>query len=223
LQEYFTQSGYQVDTVSNGDELHQYRQEHSEPNIILLDVMMPGEDGFALCQSIRKNSNVPIIMLTAVSNEMDQIVGLEIGADDYVAKPFNPRQLMARVKALLRRTQVEKTSEGSALPRTIRFGEWCLDTLSHRLSHQSESEPQVLSGNEFTLLMLFLTHPNQVLDRDTISQSLHGREALPFERGLDVQLSRLRQRLGKSEQHPQYIKTLRGNGYMLTTPVAVEF
>jgi DNA-binding response OmpR family regulator len=223
LEEYLTKSGFDVSSVGDGAELETHLQSQGYPDLILLDVMLPGDDGFTLCQRFRKNSNVPIIMLTAVSDETDQIIGLEIGADDYIAKPFSPRQLMARIKALLRRIQVVDDKPSDALPKQIIFGDWTLGTLAHRISHNESAEEMDLSGSDFSLLMLFLTRPNEVLDRDTISFATRGREALPFERGIDVQLSRLRSRLGGSAKYPHYIKTMRGNGYIMVVPVHYEY
>lgn len=222
LDEYLTRSGYQVTTVADGVQLKAHLSQEGFPDLILLDIMLPGEDGFSLCQYIRRESSVPIIMLTAVSEETDQIIGLEIGADDYIAKPFNPRHLIARIKAVLRRVQVRQEKSSDTLPKQILFGDWSLDTLAHRLTHQETQTQHELSGSDFALLMLFLTRPNEVLDRDTISYATRGRESLPFERGIDVQLSRLRQRLGDSARYPHYIKTMRGNGYILSVPVSYE-
>lgn len=224
LQEYLTKSGYTVITAEDGIAM-KLRLEADDPDLILLDVMMPGDDGFTLCQFVRKTSEVPIMMLTAASDEMDQILGLEIGADDYIAKPFSPRQLLARIKALLRRTRPvaqDEFQQPATLPRTIRFGHWRLETLSHRLYNLQTEQDFELTGGDFSLLMLFLSRPNEVLDRDTISNATRGREALPFERGIDVQLSRLRQRLGDSGKQPKFIKTMRGNGYIFTAPVTYE-
>lgn len=222
LDEYLSKAGFRVTAVGDGEELSHYTDEHGYPDLILLDVMLPGDDGFSICQKIRKHSNVPIIMLTAVSDETDQIIGLEIGADDYIAKPFSPRQLMARIKALLRRVHVTEDEQAatSGLPRRVLFGHWRLDTLSHQATRNGTDEVIELSGSDFTLLMLFLSHPNEILDRDTISVATRGRESMPFERGIDVQLSRLRHRLGKDGS--KYIKTMRGNGYMFTAPVTFE-
>ncbi|MGF1755914.1 response regulator transcription factor [Vibrio makurazakiensis] len=222
LEEYLSKSGFRVSSVGDGIELEKHIESEGYPDLILLDVMLPGEDGFTLCQKVRKHSNVPIIMLTAVSDETDQIIGLEIGADDYIAKPFSPRQLMARIKALLRRAHVVEEKPTDALPKHILFGDWCLDTLAHRLTNSETEQDFDLTGSDFSLLMLFLNRPNEILDRDTISFATRGREALPFERGIDVQLSRLRQRLGDSGKYPQYIKTMRGNGYILAVPVSFE-
>lgn len=222
LDEYLTKTGFTVDTVGNGVELEHYIEKNGYPDLILLDVMMPGDDGFTLCQKMREDSNVPIIMLTAVSDETDQIIGLEIGADDYIAKPFSPRQLVARIKAVLRRIQALKANEQPELPAKFHFGDWTLDTVSQRITHHITGEEQELSGSDYALLVLFLTHPKDLLDKDTISYEIKGREALPNERAIDVQLSRLRQRLGKSEAHPTYIKTMRGNGYILAVSVESE-
>lgn len=223
LQEYLTKQGYVVNTVNDGEQMHRHIEQNDYPDLILLDVMLPGDDGFSLCQAVRRTSSTPIIMLTAVSDDTDQIIGLEIGADDYLAKPFNPRHLSARIKAVLRR--VKGTQEGQDVnlaAKPIRFGDWRLDTLAHRITHQETQQSHDLSGSDFSLLMLFLQKPNQILDRDTISFATRGREALPFERGIDVQLSRLRQRLGASDKYPHYIKTMRGNGYLLSVPVSYE-
>jgi DNA-binding response OmpR family regulator len=219
LDEYLTQVGFVVDTVGDGEQLLNYLSNNGEPDLILLDVMLPGDDGFTLCQQIRKTSMVPIIMLTAVSDETDQIIGLEIGADDYIAKPFSPRKLMARIKALLRRTQPSEDKDNNpSIPKFITFGDWRLETLTQRITHLISQDQHELSGGDFMLLMLFLMQPNEVLDKNTISQETRGREALPLERGIDVQISRLRQRLGESSQFPCYIKTMRGNGYILAVP-----
>lgn len=219
LDEYLTKAGYTVILASEGESMKQ-RLLEGEPDLILLDVMMPGEDGFTLCQQIRRDSNVPIMMLTAVSDETDQIVGLELGADDYVAKPFSPRQLTARIKALLRRTQV--VEQPAQKPQVYTFSHFRLNAKTHSLIDLDNNEESELSGKDFTLLMLFLENPNQILDRDTISQAMKGRDALPTERGIDVQLSRLRNRLGDSGKNPKLIKTMRGDGYILAADVSHE-
>lgn len=192
------------------------------PDLILLDVMMPGDDGFTLCQHIRKSSNVPIIMLTAVSDEMDQIIGLEIGADDYIAKPFSPRQLLARIKALLRRIKPTDSLPLSTEAKFIRFANWRLDTTTHCLFDLEQKLNFELTGGDYSLLMLFLSRPQEILDRDTISYATRGRDTLPSERGIDVALSRLRQRLGDKGRTQRLIKTSRGNGYIFTADVVYE-
>lgn len=222
LDEYLTKQGYQITTVNDGEQMKAKLERCGYPDLILLDVMLPGDDGFTLCQWVRRHSSVPIIMLTAVSDDTDQIIGLEIGADDYIAKPFNPRHLNARIKAVMRRITATEDVTNSAVAKSIVFGDWQLDPLAHRITHRETQQAHDLSGSDFALLMLFLKRPNEVLDRDTISFATRGREALPFERGIDVQLSRLRQRLGDSARFPNYIKTMRGNGYLFSVPVSYE-
>lgn len=218
LQEYMARAGFDVITAAEGRAMYS-QLEHNQPDLIILDVMMPGDDGFSLCQQIRRSSQVPIIMLTAASDEADRVIGLELGADDYIAKPFSPRELMARIKALLRRSEFRQPVKESG--RRIRFADWSLDTLSQQLVNDDGSQMD-LTGSDFILLSLFLQHPGQVLDRDTISDATRGRETLPMERGIDVQISRLRQKLGDNGKSPRIIKTIRGSGYMLIAEVSHE-
>ncbi len=215
LDEYLTKQGFDVTLAAEGVELKEHLDRFM-PDLILMDIMMPGDDGFVLCQKIRKTSNVPIIMLTAVSDETDQIIGLEIGADDYVAKPFSPRQLLARIKAVLRRANHSDSESASTV---MEFDCWSLNTVSHRLHHQISGKEVELTGSDFSLLMLFLTHPNQILDRDKISNTTKGRDALPLERGIDVQVSRLRQQLNDNGKNSKLIKTVRGAGYQFLAAV----
>ncbi|WP_108648898.1 response regulator [Dongshaea marina] len=220
LEEYLQRAEFDVLTAANGVEMHQLL-ENNQPDLIILDIMMPGDDGFTLCKQIRTRSEVPIIMLTAASDEADKIIGLELGADDYIAKPFSPRELLARIKALLRRAQFQTPQEEipEKTHRYHHFAGWTLDGLTHHLSHE-DGTVQDLSGSDFTLLQLFLLNPGAVLDRDTISDATRGRESLPMERGIDVQISRLRQKLRDSGKNPHIIKTIRGNGYMLIAEVS---
>lgn len=213
LAEYLSKNNFEVLTAHDGDEMDEHLISY-KPDTIILDVMLPGDDGFTLCQRIRQSSQVPIIMLTANSDEMDRVLGLEIGADDYIAKPFSPRELLARIKALIRRTNFAKDSaktEGNK--RYISFADWTLDTLQHNLIDQNK-EIISLTGADFQLLMLFLSNPNSPISRDQISQALHGRDAFANERGIDVHLSRLRQCLGDDAKAPKIIKTVRGAGYV---------
>ncbi|MFC4259232.1 response regulator [Marinobacter lacisalsi] len=213
LQEHLSRVGYDVMTAADGDEMRQSLAQ-SRVDLIVLDVMLPGDDGFTLCREIREHSQVPIIMLTASSDETDRVVGLEIGADDYLAKPFSARELQARVKALLRRSSFTRAEN----PRFVRFDGWRLDTLAHELISE-EGNTIALSGADFALLQLFLAHPNEVLDRDTISGVTRGRESMPLDRVVDVAVSRLRQRLGDQGRKPRLIKTVRGAGYLLAATV----
>lgn len=214
LQEHLSRVGYDIRTAGDGDQMRQLLGERPA-DLIVLDVMLPGDDGFTLCRQIREHSQVPIIMLTASSDETDRVVGLEIGADDYLAKPFSARELQARVKALLRRARFARVEN----PRFILFDRWRLDTLAHELIDEN-GQSTALSGADFALLQLFLNHPNQVLDRDTISDVTRGRESMPLDRVVDVAVSRLRQRLGDQGRNPRLIKTVRGAGYLLAATVS---
>jgi DNA-binding response OmpR family regulator len=213
LHEHLSRVGYDVMTAAEGNGMRQ-RLAQSRVDLIVLDVMMPGDDGFTLCREIREHSQVPIIMLTASSDETDRVVGLEIGADDYLAKPFSARELQARVKALLRRSSFTRTNN----PRFVRFDRWRLDTLAHELISE-QGVATSLSGADFSLLQLFLSHPNEVLGRDTISDLTRGREFMPLDRIVDVAISRLRQRLEDQGRNPKLIKTVRGVGYLLAATV----
>lgn len=221
LAQYLTKNNFSVITAEDGVELDT-QLDSNQPDLIILDVMLPGDDGFTLCQRIRKFSNVPIIMLTANSDEMDRVLGLEIGADDYIAKPFSPRELLARIKALLRRTQlVVKEVASKDSNRYICFANWKLDTQQHVLI-DSDNETFPLTGADFQLLMLFLESDNSPISRDQICQSLHGRDAFANERGIDVHLSRLRNYLGDDAKAPNIIKTVRGKGYLFIASINTE-
>lgn len=188
-------------------------------DLVILDIMLPGQDGFSICRSLRTQSQVPVIMLTANSDEMDRIIGLEIGADDYLAKPFNPRELLARIKAILRRMEHNKEALDSSQgpQRFYRFSDFTLDTLSRELHYGDEKDS--LSGADYKLLMLFLSNPGEILSREHIAENTRGRDSAPLDRFIDVHISRLRQRLREDARHPQLIKTVRGQGYILTSHV----
>ena len=211
LSEYLAKAGFDVISAEDGLVMAECLKEN-QPDLIILDVMLPGDDGFILCQRIRKESNVPIIMLTANSDEMDRILGLEIGSDDYIAKPFSPRELLARVKALLRRSSFIQ-EDNVIKPRFIKFADWTLDTLQHKLANNN-GELLSLTGADYQLLMLLLANPNRAVSRDQICEGLHGRKAFANERAIDVHLSRLRQHLGDDAKQPKIIKTVRGAGYV---------
>ncbi|MDX2354721.1 response regulator [Stutzerimonas xanthomarina] len=217
LDTYLSRSGFRVRTVADGAQLRE-AMSHDPADLVILDVMLPDEDGFSLCRWVRGHqrlAQMPIIMLTASSDEADRVIGLELGADDYLGKPFSPRELLARIKALLRRVNFgqERGSDVQA------FDEWRLDMVSHRLFHQ-DGEEVLLSGADFALLKLFLDHPQQILDRDTIANATRGREVMPLERIVDMAVSRLRQRLRDTGKCPRLIRTVRGSGYMLAAQVA---
>jgi two-component system, OmpR family, response regulator len=217
LAEYLSRNGYRVSTVADGRGMWAALQS-KPPDVIVLDVMLPGDDGLTLCRDLRAHSTVPVIMLTARSDETDRIVGLEIGADDYLPKPFNPRELLARVKSVLRRSRTLGGDRLSNDAKTFRFAGWTLDLAArHLVSPQGIVVP--LSGVEFKLLRVFLTHPNRVLARDQLIDLMMSRDAGPFDRAIDVQVSRLRHRLQDDARQPSLIKTVRGEGYVLAAEV----
>ncbi|GFM53365.1 response regulator [Pseudomonas capsici] len=220
LDTYLSRAGFQVRTVGDGADFRQAFNE-APSDLLILDVMLPDEDGFSLCRWVRQHPrqpHVPIIMLTASSDEADRVIGLELGADDYLGKPFSPRELQARIKALLRRAQFGHERTGNDV---MVFDEWRLDMVSHRLFH-SDGEEVILSGADFALLKLFLDNPQQILDRDTIGNATRGRELMPLERIVDMAVSRLRQRLRDTGKAPRLIRTVRGSGYLLATNVSVH-
>ncbi|WP_028671174.1 response regulator [Saccharospirillum impatiens] len=221
LKEYLEKNGFSVISAADGQAMRQIWPAQ-RLDLIVLDIMMPGDDGFTLCKEIRARSRVPIIMLTAGSDETDRIIGLELGADDYVGKPFNPRELLARIKAVLRRYE-EGAEHRSGLDgqQRLRFGNWSLDVTNRELT-SPEGDVQSLNGADYNLLQLFLSRPGEVLSRDDLSLHLRGRDASPFDRSIDVQISRLRGRLNDDGKSPQVIKTVRGAGYILTVPVVVD-
>ena len=213
--DYLRQQGYLVDVAEDGERMRaQYAVR--KPDMIILDLMLPGEDGLSLCRTLRfSDSDTPILMLTARGDDIDRIIGLEMGADDYLPKPFNPRELLARVKSILRRSQ---NREATRQARQLAFAGWILDLgARHLIGGDSVVVP--LTGAEFTLLHLLAENPNQVLSRDQLLDGLAGREASPFDRTVDVLISRLRRRLGDDARDPQWIKTVRNGGYMLATAV----
>ena len=212
---YLQKNGFTVAVAAEGNAMR-HLMAAEQFDLIVLDIMLPGDDGFVLCQEIRAQSSIPIIMLTAGSDETDRIIGLELGADDYVGKPFNPRELLARIKAVLRRFD-ETKSKVQPLD-TLRFGAFTLHAANRELQYADEP-PESLNGADFNLLRLFLSRPGQVLSRDDLSLHLRGRDSSPFDRSIDVQISRLRSRLRDDGKSPQMIKTVRGAGYILTTPV----
>ena len=209
LEAYLGDSGFAVETAVDGTAMWQ-AVERGMPDAIVLDLMLPGEDGLSLARRLRSQSNVPILMLSARGEEIDRVVGLEMGADDYLAKPFSPRELLARLRALLRRSQghAEPTSP-SALPA---FGAFQLDTASHRLTR--EGVEVKLSTAEFALLRIFVEQPLRVLSRDTLIDMLKGYERDPFDRSVDTRVTRLRRKIESNPGEPVYIRTVRGEGYL---------
>lgn len=220
LSEYLSKNGFRVTAVAEGRGMFAALEE-SRISLVVLDLMLPGEDGLLLCRKIRGKSDIPVIMLTAKGDDLDRIVGLEMGADDYIAKPFNPRELLARTKGVLRRAKALPESMKEEEARFVIFGGWRLDTVTRQLISPQGVAVQ-LSGSEYRLLKVFITHANRVLSRDQLMDMCRGKEIYPFDRSIDVQVSRLRQRLGDDAKEPTLIKTMRGEGYVLAVPVSFE-
>ena len=185
-------------------------------DLIVLDLMLPGEDGLSLCRRLRESSAIPILMLTAKAEEIDRIVGLEIGADDYLAKPFNPRELLARIRAVLRRTGNEVAEEEGV--RRMHFVGWTLD-VSLRQVLSAEGARISITGAEFDLLHALCLRPGRVLSRDQLLDLTQGRSAGPFERSIDVLVSRIRQKIERDSRNPEIIRTIRSGGYLFTPDV----
>jgi two-component system OmpR family response regulator len=195
--------------------------ESRRPDIVVLDLMLPGEDGLALCRNLRARSEIPVIMLTALGEETDRIVGLELGADDYLTKPFNPRELLARIKSVLRRSRALPKNLQREDANSIRFAGWTLDMATRNLT-SPDGIVVALSGTEFKLLRVFISHPNRVLNRDQLIDLMLSRDAIPFDRAIDVQVSRLRHRLAEDAKEPSIIKTVRGEGYVFAARIDAE-
>jgi len=211
LTDYLRREGFEVFGVEDGAAMFDWLQ-REDADILILDLMLPGEDGLTLARRLRAHSEMPIIMLSARSEDIDRIVGLEVGADDYLAKPFNPRELLARIRAVLRR-QVPPAAEDAA-PQMAAFGPYRLDLAARQLTRDGELVP--LTGSEFDLLRIFVEHPNRMLDRDRLLDLLKGYERHPFDRSIDVQVARLRAKIEPNKKQPRYIRTVWGRGYLFT-------
>lgn len=220
LSTYLQQNNFKVFVAENGVEMDSCLEANSI-DLLVLDLMLPGENGLEICRRIRVTLDIPIIMLTARGEETDRIVGLEVGADDYLPKPFNPRELLARIRGLLRRSgRVAALQQGDTNDSVqgYIFNDWRLDTLNRSLfSPDGVTIP--LSGAEYRLLQIFLERPGRVLSRDFLMDMIQGRQNSPFDRSIDVQVSRLRQRLNDSGHAATLIKTVRGEGYQFTARV----
>ena len=217
LREYLGQAGFRVTAVEDGRQM-QRAMDGARFDLIILDVMLPGEDGLALCRKLRIGSRIPILMLTARGDEVDRIVGLEMGADDYLSKPFSPRELLARIKSILRRAGSLPENLADEDVRRFRFVDWTLDTQTRQLLSPTGVVVD-LSGAEYKILRVLLEHPNRVLSRDQILEFTQGREANAFDRAIDVQIGRLRRKLDDDPREPRLIKTVRNEGYVLSVPV----
>jgi len=217
LVDYLLRNGCDAVPAANGREMGQMLERHAI-DLVVLDLMLPDADGLSLCRDLRAKSNLPVLMLTARGEEADRIVGIEMGADDYLVKPFSPRELLARIKGILRRTRSLPPNLKPDAQRCLLFAGWKLDTATRVLTSPA-GVATPLSGAEFRLLRILLDHPNRVLNRDQLVELIHGREAEPYDRAIDVQVSRLRQRLQDDGREARLIKTVRGEGYVLAATV----
>ena len=218
LTQYLTKYQYRVYSAKDGREMQKVLGQE-DIDLVLLDLMLPEVSGITLCQNLRKKSNIPVIILTANDDTTDRIVGLEVGADDYQTKPFDPRELLARIKAVLRRYTGNITTETAQDHAEIfSFDGWTLDTATRRVTSPNDEEINLRSG-EYELLLIFLERPQRVLSRDQLLNLTRNRDAEPFDRSIDVQISRLRQKLETDPKKPVIIKTIRGGGYMLSLSV----
>ncbi len=214
LTRYLTQEGFAVAGVEDGHAMDDWLA-RNQADLVILDLMLPGEDGLSVARRLRRDSCVPLIMLSARGDDIDRIVGLEVGADDYLAKPFNPRELLARIRAVLRRQPAPDppAPEDSDAPVEV-FGPYRLDAKRRELTR--DGEPLALTSSEFDLLQVFLARPNRLLNRDSLLDLLKGYERSPFDRSMDVQVARLRSKIEPDTKHPIYIRTVWGKGYIFT-------
>ena len=217
INRYFSREGFCVYSARNGDEMRRVLQKE-DISLILLDVRLPGEDGLSLAREIRKTSNTPIIMLTAKSDVIDRVAGLESGADDYLPKPFELRELLARSNAVLRRTLSNRNQIEQQQFLLYKFNDWSLNTATRQLCSPDGSEV-LLSPAEFDLLVILLCYPNRVLDREFLLDLSRGRAATPFDRTIDVRIAQIRKKLETTAQNYQLIKTIRNAGYMFCCDV----
>ncbi len=218
---YLGEEGFNVSGVADGESMDRYL-DHNPVDLLVLDLMLPGEDGLSIARRLRGSRDMPIIILSARGDEVDRIVGLEVGADDYLPKPFNPRELLARIRAVMRRAELHRPEpvQAANAPKH-RFGEFSLDLESHSLMRGSEAVE--LTPGDFALLEAFVQRPNRVMSRDGLTEILKGYERSPYDRSVDVRVTRLRKKIEPDPEHPQFIRTIWGKGYMFTpqgNPVA---
>jgi two-component system phosphate regulon response regulator OmpR len=212
LERYLTEQGFSVRSVSNSEQMDRLLQRETF-HLMVLDLMLPGEDGLSICRRLRSTNNpLPIVMLTAKGDEIDRIVGLEVGADDYLPKPFNPRELLARVRAVLRRNPVEAPGAPASEEKEVTFGDFRLNLATREMFKGEESI--ALTSGEFAVLKILVTNPREPMSRDKLMNLARGREYSATERSIDVQISRLRRMLEEDPSKPRYIQTVWGLGYV---------
>ena len=212
-----TREGFRVSTAQDGRTMRKVLAD-ARIDLVLLDIMLPGEDGLTLCRSLRAASQIPIIMLTAKGEEVDRIVGLEMGADDYLPKPFGGRELVARIKAVLRRSRIAPEVETKVKPKVYRFDRWALNSEARELARE-DGVTVPLSSAEFELLLALVQRPQRVLSRDQLLDLTRGRVAGPFDRSIDTQVSRLRKKIERDPSDPKIVQTVWGGGYIFTASV----
>jgi two-component system OmpR family response regulator len=220
LGRFLTKHGYRVTVAQDGKDMRRALADW-HIDLVVLDLMLPGEDGLSLCRDLRAKSQIPVIMLTMMGEETDRIIGLEMGADDYLPKPFNPRELLARMKAVLRRAKCTPATPATAGRKVLGFSGWKLELGLRRLESPRGLIVD-LSAGEFDLLVAFVEHPQRVLNRDQLLDLTHGRAEAPFDRSVDMQVSRLRHKIEANPKEPELIKTVRSGGYIFTAVVTQD-
>jgi two-component system OmpR family response regulator len=214
---YLRSEGYTVHTASDSAEMR-HQMVNAPPDLLILDIVLPGENGLSLAKSVRTRSEVPIIMLTGKSNTVDKVVGLEIGADDYITKPFEERELLARVHSVLRRSSQKASQASNRAHSVVYFAGWRLDLIAHELTSPNAATVY-LTTHEWDLLYALVERYNRVLSREDLLESVAGREWAPQDRSIDVLVGKLRAKLEDDPQHPKLIRTIRGLGYKFTCKV----
>ncbi len=212
LQSYLSKEGFDVEAVEDGVAMDRFLAQN-EVDLVILDLMLPGEDGLSIGRRLRQQKNLPIIILSARGEELDRIVGLEMGADDYLTKPFNPRELLARVRSVLRRCR-ETPAATDGEDEVMRFGDFALDVKKHRLSREGENIP--LTAGEFALLHIFLKNTDRVMSRSKLLELTKGYDHAPFDRSIDVCVGRLRKKIESDPSEPVYLRTIWGSGYLFS-------
>jgi len=214
LSDYLSRHGLRVGTFADGSSLRRFLG-RAQVDLVILDIMLGEEDGLSICKRLKAETDLPVMMLTARGDEVDRVLGLELGADDYICKPFSPRELLARIRNLLRLTEHRRRQRGGMDLSTLRFHGWRLDT-TLRVVMGEDGQQLRLTGNEFQMLYALASNANRILSRGELARMLHGRELESFDRGIDVLISRLRQLLGDNARDPRIIRTIYGRGYMLS-------
>jgi two-component system, OmpR family, response regulator len=222
LHDYFTANELRVSVTSSGQEMAQILVDHAI-DLVVLDLRLAGEDGMALARRLRESSTIPIIMLTGVRDEADRVMGLELGADDYLTKPFSPRELLARVRTVMRRTKGDALAEARRDVRAYRFASFELNLRTRRLTKKQPEHPIELTNGEFNLLAALLAAPQRVLTRDQLLEASRVYDNEVYDRSIDVQVLRLRRKIENDPAQPQFILTERGMGYSFCAPVEVLY